>query len=52
MHTTPALTPAVSGQRLEINSAVGRLSYYVEGSGPPLLLVHSVNAAATVCVPL
>jgi pimeloyl-ACP methyl ester carboxylesterase len=48
MHTTPALTPAVSGQRLEINSAAGRLSYYVEGSGPPLLLVHSVNAAATV----
>jgi pimeloyl-ACP methyl ester carboxylesterase len=48
MHTTPPLTPAVSGQRLEINSPAGRLSYYVDGSGPPLLLVHSVNAAATV----
>jgi pimeloyl-ACP methyl ester carboxylesterase len=48
MHTTPPLTPAVSGQRLEIDSAAGRLSYYVDGSGPPLLLVHSVNAAATV----
>jgi pimeloyl-ACP methyl ester carboxylesterase len=48
MKNTPALTPAVSGQRLEIDSAAGRLSYYVDGSGPPLLLVHSVNAAATV----
>ena len=47
MNTTPPLTPAVSGQRLEIDSAAGRLSYYVDGSGPPLLLVHSVNAAAT-----
>jgi pimeloyl-ACP methyl ester carboxylesterase len=33
---------------MEIDSAAGRLSYYVEGSGPPLLLVHSVNAAASV----
>ncbi|NVO04722.1 MAG: alpha/beta fold hydrolase [Rhodoferax sp.] len=48
MNTPPPLTPAVSGQRLEINSPAGRLSYYVDGSGPPLLLVHSVNAAATV----
>lgn len=48
MHTAPPLTPAVSGQRLEMDSAAGRLSYYMEGSGPPLLLVHSVNAAATV----
>jgi pimeloyl-ACP methyl ester carboxylesterase len=48
MHTAPPLTPAVSGQRLEIDSAAGRLSYYVDGSGPPLLLLHSVNAAATV----
>lgn len=48
MNTPPPLTPAVSGQRLEMDSAAGRLSYYVDGSGPPLLLVHSVNAAATV----
>lgn len=48
MKTTAPLTPAVSGQRLEIDSPAGRLSYYVDGSGPPLLLVHSVNAAATV----
>jgi len=48
MNTTPPITAAVSGTRLEIDSAAGRLSYYVDGSGPPLLLVHSVNAAATV----
>ncbi len=24
-----------------------RLSYYVAGNGPPLLLVHSINAAAS-----
>lgn len=48
MNTTPPLVPAVSGQRLEIDSPAGRISYYVEGNGPPLLLVHSINAAATV----
>jgi pimeloyl-ACP methyl ester carboxylesterase len=42
------LPPAVSGERRELaTSATGRLSYYVAGSGPPLLLVHSVNAAAS-----
>jgi pimeloyl-ACP methyl ester carboxylesterase len=45
---TPPLVPAVSGQRLEIDSPAGRISYYVDGSGPPMLLVHSINAAATV----
>jgi pimeloyl-ACP methyl ester carboxylesterase len=48
MNTTLPLVPAVSGQRLEIDSPAGRISYYVDGNGPPLLLVHSVNAAATV----
>jgi pimeloyl-ACP methyl ester carboxylesterase len=42
------LPPAVSGERRELTtSATGRVSYYVTGSGPPLLLVHSVNAAAS-----
>lgn len=44
------LTPlpaAVSGDRFEFDSAAGRLSAYVAGQGPPLLLVHSVNAAAS-----
>jgi pimeloyl-ACP methyl ester carboxylesterase len=49
--STPAagsLTPAVAGERREIASSVaGRLSYYVNGSGPPLLLIHSINAAGS-----
>jgi pimeloyl-ACP methyl ester carboxylesterase len=43
----PPLTPAVSGERFEFDSPAGRLSTYVAGDGPPLLLVHSVNAAAS-----
>lgn len=42
-----ALPAAVSGERLEFDSPAGRLSAYVAGQGPPLLLVHSVNAAAS-----
>ena len=44
---TEPLPPAVSGERFEFDSPAGRLSAYVAGSGPPLLLVHSVNAAAS-----
>jgi hypothetical protein len=42
-----ALPAALSGERLEFDSAAGRLSVYVAGQGPALLLVHSVNAAAS-----
>jgi pimeloyl-ACP methyl ester carboxylesterase len=41
------LPPAVAGERREISGRSGRLSYYVQGSGTPLLLLHSVNAAAS-----
>ncbi len=41
------LPHAVTGERHEIDGRAGRLSYYVAGSGPALLLVHSVNAAAS-----
>jgi len=41
------LPPAVSGERFEFDSAAGRLSCYVAGNGPPLMLVHTVNAAAS-----
>lgn len=42
------LTPAVAGARREfVSPSAGRLSYYVTGSGPPLLLVHSINAAGS-----
>jgi pimeloyl-ACP methyl ester carboxylesterase len=52
-HNIP-LPPAVSGERRELDSTAGRLSYYVAGptaeastAEPPLLLVHSVNAAGS-----
>jgi pimeloyl-ACP methyl ester carboxylesterase len=43
---------AVSGQRHEIASAVGRLTYYsaapqAQSKWPPLLLIHSINAAGS-----
>ena len=47
MPTAPPLPPAVNGERVEFDSPAGRLSVYVAGSGPALLLVHSVNAAAS-----
>ncbi len=46
--STPPLPPAVQGERFEFDSAAGRISAYVAGQGPPLMLVHSVNAAASV----
>ena len=45
---TSPLPPAVSAERFEFDSAAGRISAYVAGQGAPLLLVHSVNAAASV----
>jgi pimeloyl-ACP methyl ester carboxylesterase len=43
-----ALGPAVTGERFELSGRAGRLNVYVAGAGPPLLLIHSVNAAASV----
>ncbi len=40
----PPLSPAVTGQPIEIGPG---LRGYLDGHGPPLLLVHSVNAAAS-----
>ena len=42
----------VSGQRHEVGSPVGRLTYYAaapeaESGAPPLLLIHSINAAGS-----
>jgi pimeloyl-ACP methyl ester carboxylesterase len=47
-HNLP-LPPALSGARREHRGRAGRLSYYVAGpeAAPPLLLVHSINAAAS-----
>lgn len=44
---TPTLPPPVSGERIAWASAAGPLVAWVDGQGPPLLLVHSVNAAAS-----
>jgi len=44
---TPELPAAVSGERFEFASIAGRLSAYVEGQGPPLLLIHSINASGS-----
>jgi pimeloyl-ACP methyl ester carboxylesterase len=47
----PPLPPALPGERCELTGAAGRLSYYLRvPAGPParpLLLIHSVNAAAS-----
>lgn len=45
---TSALPPAVEAERRETRGQAGRLSYYIAGSGRPLLLIHSVNAAGSV----
>jgi len=41
------LPPAVSGERVAFASTAGPLCVYIAGSGAPLLLVHSINAAAS-----
>lgn len=43
----PGLPPAVSGERFEFESPAGRLSAYVAGTGPPMLLIHSINASGS-----
>lgn len=45
-HKLP-LPPAVTGEQHSITARVGRLNYYVAGSGSPMLLIHSINAAAS-----
>lgn len=44
---SPELPAAVSGERFEFESGAGRLSGYAAGEGPPLLLIHSINASAS-----
>ncbi|HEU4328876.1 MAG TPA: alpha/beta fold hydrolase [Roseiflexaceae bacterium] len=41
------LPPAIEAERRETSSRAGTLSFYVAGQGAPLLLIHSVNAAAS-----
>ena len=44
---TLELPAAVSGERFEFASPAGQLSAYAAGQGPPLLLIHSINASAS-----
>ena len=41
------LPPALSGERLRLAGPAGELTVYKEGGGAPLLLIHSINAAAS-----
>jgi pimeloyl-ACP methyl ester carboxylesterase len=43
----PTLPAALCGERVEFDGAAGRLSAYIAGDGPPMLLVHSVNAVGS-----
>ena len=45
-HNLP-LPNAVSGERRGLRGKAGEVSYYVAGQGQALLLVHSINAAAS-----
>lgn len=44
---TMMLPAALSGERREIATPAGRITYYHAGHGRPLLLIHSINAAAS-----
>jgi pimeloyl-ACP methyl ester carboxylesterase len=46
MNMTPAFDTDSTELR-ETSSRSGRLSYYVAGEGPPMLLIHSINAAGS-----
>jgi pimeloyl-ACP methyl ester carboxylesterase len=54
-HAAEGLPPALSGERVEIDSIAGRLSYYFAApehrtaatDATPLLLVHSINASGS-----
>lgn len=45
--SAPVLPLVWHTNRRETTGRAGRLSYFVAGDGPPLLLIHSVNAVAS-----
>lgn len=47
MSRPPTLPRALDADLHETTGRSGRLAYYVGGDGPPLLLIHSINAAAS-----
>jgi pimeloyl-ACP methyl ester carboxylesterase len=46
-HPPRSLPPALEGEQRSTSGRAGDLAYYVAGEGPPLLLLHSINAAAS-----
>lgn len=42
-----SLPPALEAARHDTTGEAGQLSYYVAGDGPPMLLLHSINAAGS-----
>lgn len=45
-----ALLPdALRGERRSCTRRAGPITYYAKGSGTPVLLIHSINAAASAC---
>ncbi len=47
MDTALTLPPALDARLERIDRSSGGLCYYVAGEGPPALLLHSINAAAS-----
>ena len=47
MTATTELPLALDAERRDTGDGTDRLSYYVAGDGPPLLLIHSINAAGS-----
>ena len=45
-HELPLPTP-LDAERHEVTGGAGRLAWYVAGDGAPVLLIHSINAAAS-----
>jgi pimeloyl-ACP methyl ester carboxylesterase len=43
----PSLPAPLSASRRDIDGRAGRIALYSAGEGPPMLLVHSINAAAS-----
>ena len=44
---SPVLPPALEGERMQFGGSTGAITAYSAGEGPPLLMMHSVNAAAS-----
>jgi pimeloyl-ACP methyl ester carboxylesterase len=45
--TSSSLAPALPAKTRHLETRFGRIAYWVTGSGPTVLLLHSINAAAS-----